>query len=383
MSPRPLRVLVVNWLWAPEIAAPEQLLETYSDLPALAASLASAGAEVTVLQRFGSEADWTADGVRWRFAVDGPAGQPRTRMKLRRFHRLAAELAGDAVHATGVKFYRQLADLRRALPPQAVLLAQDHASRPPQGWRRWIAARALGRLDGIAFAGEGLAERWHDTGVLPRQVKVYEIMEGSCSFRRLPREVARAQTGLAGEPAFLWIGRLVPLKDPLTMIEGLLPILRQRSQARLYLVYQDAELLPEIQRRLAAEPAVAERVHLLGKQPRDAIEALASSCHYFVAASHIEGSGYALAEALACGLVPIVTDLPSFRMMTSQGRVGTLFEVGNPASLTAAAERVLAGDHAELSAVARRQFEEHLSWDAIGRDLVAAYRDAIARRSAA
>ena len=33
----------------------------------------------------------------------------------------------------------------------------------------------------------------------------------------------------------------------------------------------------------------------------------------FVSGSHSEGSGYALIEAMSAGVVPVVTDIPSFR----------------------------------------------------------------------
>ena len=45
----------------------------------------------------------------------------------------------------------------------------------------------------------------------------------------------------------------------------------------------------------------------------------------FVLGSHREGSGYSLIEALACGLPPIVTDIPSFRSLTGAGVVGALW----------------------------------------------------------
>ena len=53
----------------------------------------------------------------------------------------------------------------------------------------------------------------------------------------------------------------------------------------------------------------------------------------FVLGSHREGSGYSLIEALACGLPPVVTDIPSFRSLTGGGAVGKLWPCDDPRAL--------------------------------------------------
>lgn len=55
-----------------------------------------------------------------------------------------------------------------------------------------------------------------------------------------------------------------------------------------------------------------------------------------VAGSRHEGSGYAVIEALACGVVPVVTDIAPFRALTDRGRVGALWPVGNAERLARA-----------------------------------------------
>ncbi len=380
MRSAPLRVVVVNWVWQPALDSPAALLAAWPDMPGLAGGLCEAGAEVTVLQRFGRDDVWSADGVTWRFVSDGPPGRPARRDRYPRFHQQVAALAPEVVHAHSLLFYPQLAALRQALPAHTALLAQHHAEAHA-GRRRWFQARALGRLDGVVFAAAALADAWRAAGALPRRVPVYEVMEGSCLFQPRPRAEARVESGLQGEPAFLWVGRLDDNKDPLTMLAGLAPVLAARPTARLQMVFTDAPLLPAVERRLATDPELARQVTLVGRRPRAAMEAIYNSCDYYVSASHREGSGYALAEAMACGLVPLVTDIPSFRAMTDGGRVGGLWSPGQAESLTATVEAMLAIDHAAASRAAREQFEARLSWPAIGRGLMAAYQDVLSQRS--
>jgi glycosyltransferase involved in cell wall biosynthesis len=77
----------------------------------------------------------------------------------------------------------------------------------------------------------------------------------------------------------------------------------------------------------------------------------------------------------------VVTDIPSFRWMTDDGRVGALWRPGDAAACAAAIRSVLHGPWSEQSAAARRVFEQRLSFAAIGRQALAAYRELAARRS--
>ena len=116
----------------------------------------------------------------------------------------------------------------------------------------------------------------------------------------------------------------------------------------------------------------------MGQVPHDQIEAYYHSADYFVLGSHYEGSGYALAEAMACGLPPIVTDIPSFRMMTGRGQVGMLWPVGDAPALAAALRQ--ATTHPAAPGSTRLLFEQSLSYPAIARRALAAYQAISAQR---
>ena len=56
-----------------------------------------------------------------------------------------------------------------------------------------------------------------------------------------------------------------------------------------------------------------DRVTLVGRVDRDELPNYYGAADVFVSGSHYEGSGYALIEAMSAGVVPVVTDIPSFR----------------------------------------------------------------------
>jgi glycosyltransferase involved in cell wall biosynthesis len=109
------------------------------------------------------------------------------------------------------------------------------------------------------------------------------------------------------------------------------------------------------------------------------VETLMRAADLFVLGSHHEGSGYALIEALACGLPPVVTDIPSFRTLTARGAVGMLWPPGDPESLSRALVSMAARTSAAARATVRSHYETELSFAAVGRKLVAAYEDLMRR----
>ncbi len=87
-----------------------------------------------------------------------------------------------------------------------------------------------------------------------------------------------------------------------------------------------------------------------------------------------------MGEAMACGVVPIVTDIPSFRMMTDGGTIGGLFPPGDVDALVRVAMRVFSADREEQAQNAVDYFKARLSFRAIADELLALYEELSARR---
>jgi glycosyltransferase involved in cell wall biosynthesis len=143
---------------------------------------------------------------------------------------------------------------------------------------------------------------------------------------------------------------------------------------RLWCCFATAPLQRSVERRIAGDPSLAQRVHLLGRVPHERVQTLMQAADLFVLGSHVEGSGYAVIEALACGLPCVVTDIPSFRSLVGQGEHsgGELWRCGSAASLSDALVRAAA--RPGLGRAARARFEAEVSFEAVGRKLDRAYR---------
>jgi len=368
---------VSGWL-DPERRSPAQLLDAWPTLVDTAAAVARCGADIAVVQAAHQDHELSRDGVRFCFVRArsptrwqrrlGPWAWPAPSQWIHRIR----QLEPDLVHLHSLSFPRHAAALRRALP-RVRLLVQDHADHPPPGWRRALHRRGLAQADALAFTAASQAEPFREARVVSPRARVFEIPESSSKFTPGDRAAARRETGLHGDPCLLWLGHLDANKDPLTVLEALRLALGDLPDVQLWMAYRKAPLLTELSVYLDAHAALAPHVHRLGPQPHERVERLLRAADYLVQGSHVEGSGFAIIEALACGTPPLVTDIPSFRVLTAGGRAGALTPPGNPQAMRDAWVQWARGPRDEQRAAARAHFEKELSFDAIGRKLMRAY----------
>lgn len=373
-----MRIAQVNYVYHPADTDPEALLARFPVQTRWGRAVLDAGADsMAVIQGFSHDTRLNRDGIDYHF-VSGDAA-------------LAASLATaqpDIVHVHGLDLPRRLWWLRRGLPPSVALVAQDHGwyghgipgARNPLRWLnyRW----GLAAADAFFFSADGLAEPWRVAGLFSRRKPVYELAEVSIDLRALPRDVARAVSGLRGAPALLWVGRLNATKDPLAVLAGLAQALPDLPEAHLTMIYGSQELLPQVQAQVT-EPPLAGHVTLVGAVPHADLAAYYSAADLFVLGSHYESTGNVLLEALACGAAPVVTNIPPFRRFTADGTLGALWPTGETAALAEALRQAAAHNAPALRQARIDHFEAHLSWAALGRQAWAAYQDVARRRGRA
>ncbi|HEX6913485.1 MAG TPA: glycosyltransferase family 4 protein [Longimicrobium sp.] len=348
-----------------------ELLHAWPTLGDVASAAASAGVDVRVVQAAWRDETVDHGGVPVHLVAERGGPHRITAAVPRRLVQAVRGLRPDVIHLQGLVFPLQARMLCRSGVP---VLAQDHGGTPPSRphaarFRRW----GLGRLAGVAFTARAQAEPYVRAGVLRRETPVFEVLESSSRFTPGGRDAARAATGMDGAPALLWVGRLTGDKDPVTVLEGFALGAERLPDARLWMAYGEAALEAEVRARIASDPRLRDRVHLLGRVPHAQVEQLCRAADVFVSASRREASGFALLEALACGLPVLAADIPAARRILRGGAVGGLFPPGDARAL--AELLVRRGERtgeAERKAV-RDHFDHYLSFAAVGRELRAAY----------
>ncbi len=367
-----MNVAIVNPVWDARVRTPAEILDRFRTLTGWANAVHAAGAaDVQVYQRFHHAAELDRQHVRYRFIPDGRRPKPSPWYDGAALCEAIAASAPDLVHINGLDHPRLTRRLRRRLPASAIVV-QDHGGFDPlaisASRRAWM-RRGLQSADALLVATPPHRDVFAASGMVPATLKVLDVMEASTSLR-VQGERAR-RDGLA----VLFVGRLNANKDPLTVLEGFALFLKQRPDATLAFVYDNDELEGAIRARLAADRTLASKVSLVGAVRYEDLAAVYARADLFVLGSHREGSGYAALEALACDVIPVLTDIPSFRWMTDDGRIGALWRLGDSGSLSDALVRVASSDLQPQRQSARAHFERHFTWSAIGRRAMEIYRE--------
>jgi glycosyltransferase involved in cell wall biosynthesis len=373
-----MRIVQANAVYDPAAKSPAALLALYHTLTGWSAAVARAGADVSVVQRFHTAATLEQDGVRYQFISDAEKPWLSTTAAPDAFVNAVVNDRPDVIHVNGLIFPRLVQTLRRSASARTAIVVQHHGGEFPIRGSGLIGQRQLSRwkaglagATALSFTAAEQAEPWRNAGVLTNQ-QVIEIVEASTTMREVRRERAVTAIGVSGRPLILWVGRLTTNKDPLTVLDGLERALPQLPDARVVMVFGDDTLIDIVDRRIRASTLLALTVTLAGRVSHDEMPNFYGAADVFISGSHHEGSGYALIEAMSAGLVPVVTNIPSFRAIA--GDACERWTPGDPDDLARVLLKTCSSDLDAQRIATRARFNRFLTWDAIGARTVSEYR---------
>ena len=285
-----------------------------------------------------------------------------------KIHRSIKKIKPDIVFVYGLYFNLQILQLRRVLGKKVKIIVQSHSFDPANGWRKYLERMSYGAADLFFFASKNIAAKWVDNGNFPNDKKIREILPASSLQYPVDHNTALEKTGMRDTKTFLWVGRLNDNKDPLLVVRCFVQFLRLYPDFRLYMIYQTGELEEQI-RELVKKNFCEEKIILKGAVSNTDLLYWYNSADFYISGSHNESFGIALCEAISCGVIPVVTDIPSFRKMTGDGEYGVLFEPANENSLMIALEKTLTIDIKKEKPRMLENFETNLSFSAIVRSI--------------
>lgn len=188
--------------------------------------------------------------------------------------------------------------------------------------------------------------------------------------------VACRRLDVEGFPFVLAVGRFIPRKGQLTLVEAL-PLLHEDCpNIHLVMVGRGPEQL-ECERKAVAL-GVEGFVHLPGFVPQDVLQALYQSCTCFALATgedadgQVEGFGLVFTEAHAHGKPVVAGRSGGVVDAVLHEETGLLVPPGNPEALARALRRILENPELanSLGSAGKRRVETQLNWDVFTRKLI-------------
>jgi len=200
-----------------------------------------------------------------------------------------------------------------------------------QRWWGLPFMQATKAADAVTVTGETMRERMIELGVNADRL---HVLPHSVDVQRFSpeREVQRWD--------LVAVGQLVARKRMDVIIDAV-AILRSRGKDVRVGILGKGRLEAQLRAR-AHEHGVSDLVEFLGY--RDDVEQVLKSARVFCLMSEWEGVPFALMEAMAAGLVPIMTQVGTIGDWVRHGENGLLVEVGKPEQLAASLERALGAD---------------------------------------
>ena len=209
----------------------------------------------------------------------------------------------------------------------------------------------------------------------------HEVLQGTASRARTSVvyngvDAARFTPGPEpAAPSILCVGNLIPIKGHDTLLRAAAD-LKNEFPALTWDLIGDGPLEARL-RSLAAELNVADRVHFLGRHPRQAVAEAMRACTLFALPSSYEGLGCVYLEAMSCAKPAVGCRGQGIGDIIQHGRSGMLVGPGNAKELALAIAILLRdpGLRQRMGDVARQIILEDLTLRHQAENLARVYRE--------
>ncbi len=261
--------------------------------------------------------------------------------------RLAGSLRPDLVNAHFLPNYGWISALAGLSPLAVSIWGSDiliSARRSPL--HLWRARHVLSRCRTVTCDGENLFGALQELGVEPgRILNVPMGIEEEIITSRKNSWPPDKKILIAS------IRQLEPVYDVATLI-GALPLLGSEI-SRISLAVAGTGSQTEALASLARQTNVTGDVDFLGSLGHEEVIGLLQKTDIYVSTSISDSTSVSLLEAMACGCVPVVTDIPGNREWITDGENGYLFPAGDQAFLARLLKELIRRPP-DIEAVSRR-----------------------------
>ena len=192
------------------------------------------------------------------------------------------------------------------------------------GVYKFLTKQALKRADRIVCCSSAIKKETLQLGAAPDKVGVIFIGTDTRKFSPAQKDTMLLQRLNISDssPVAISTRNLRSVYDVGTLIKAIPLVLEEAPEARFVIAGRGEQT--SYLERLAQNLGISDSVKFVGWIPHEKLPAYLASSDVYVSTSLSDGTSISLLEAMACGLAPVVTDIPANQPWIKDGENGFL-----------------------------------------------------------
>jgi len=255
--------------------------------------------------------------------------------------------------------------------PKVVFTWQDSESvLDKRGWKQKLIIWALHRCDSISGSSRLVAQKLKDRA----RISQVSVFHGGVP---IIQETIKKEK--SSPPMIIWLGRIVPPKDPQILIQAAanlrdegyqfsVSIIGKPINSTVWYMKETEALIEKLQ--------LQDKVHLLGYLSDEDLQTIMCQADISVQTSHTEGLSIALMEHMMSGLAIVATDVGDTSIAVENDVSGIIIPPKDEKRLTDALRSLIANParRSELAVAARQRAVDSFSINAMVQRALILYR---------
>lgn len=253
-------------------------------------------------------------------------------LSIPKIKRLVMEITPDILHAYHVTSYGLIGTYCRVEPFIISCIGSDINITPQKSiLHKWLTTYALKKATAITSVSRPITEEIIKLGIAPQKIQTFP-------FGIDPKKFSPAFQD-ENKFALLSLRSLKSIYNIETILQGLSFLKKEKFEGRLAIVGGGPE--EKKLKRLAKNLEISDHVVFVGAVPHDNVNEYLQSSQIYLSLSFSDGASNSLFEAMACGVFPVVSDIPANREWICDGDNGFLVPVKDPKILAYRIKEVL------------------------------------------
>lgn len=284
---------------------------------------------------------------------------------LLRFKALFRRVAPDLVHVHYINEGALYTVLTGTRPLVITAWGSDVLIEPRQSaLRRWAVRLVLRRADLVTCDAEHMKEALIRLGTAPSRVAI--IYFGADTERFSPARQdpgVRTRLGLDRSTVVFSSRNLEPIYDVESLVRAI-PLVREKTPDVTFVIAGSGSDAPRL-RAMVKSLGLEAAVRFVGRLPEDELARHAASVDIYVSTALSDGGlAASTAEAMACGLPVIITDVGDNRLWVADGVNGFIVPARDPTALASRIVQLVQDPEARerIRRSNRRLIQERNNW---------------------